>query len=253
MGDLSEKRAVVTGAASGIGRAVARALADEGARVVVADLEEEGGKRTVESIRESGGEAVFQKTDVSSEEDVTAMIDAARENFGGLDVLVNNAGIEGSDQQPITDLDVEVFDQVVAVNLRGVWLGMKYGIQEMLRDGGGSVVNIASIAGKVGFEEQSPYCGSKSGVIGMTRSVALEFATQDVRVNAIAPGIVQTSMVERYEERNPGAQEMFDQVEAMEGRSSPENIADTAVFLASDRAARITGSTIPVEGGYLAG
>lgn len=246
------KVAVITGAASGIGEATAKRFAENGAEVVVADVDEEGGHATVEDIVEDGSEATFVETDVSQSAAVQGMIETAVEEYGGLDVLYNNAGIEG----PVTDIasyDEAGFDDVIAVNLKGVWLGMKYGIQAMLEDGGGAIVSTSSIGGQVAVPEYSGYGAAKAGVSLLTKTAALEYADQGIRANAVAPGIVRTPMVQRVIDENPEAEEQFAATEPMPGLAEPEEIADAVLFLGSDLASRVTGTTLPVEGGFLSG
>lgn len=250
MGKLNGKIAIVTGAASGIGRASAKLFAAEGAKVVGADWDEAHGNAVSEEIRESGGEATFLRVDVASAEDVRGMIAAAVERYGGLDVLFNNAGIEG-EQAPTADCTLENWERVINVNLRGVFLGMKYAIPEILKRGGGSIVNNASVAGLVGFAGSPAYCASKGGVIQLTKAAALEYAKQGIRVNAICPGVIWTPMVERV----VATPDMRKALEAMEpaGRfGTPEEIARLALFLASDDSTFCTGAPFTIDGGLVA-
>lgn len=252
MGKLSGKVAVITGAASGIGRAAAQLFAAEGAKIVAADWDESQGERVAEGIRASGAEAVFARVDVSKPEDVQGMIRTAVERYGGLDALFNNAGIEGQ-QAPTADCTIENWDRIIGVNLKGVFLGMKYAIPEMLKRGGGSIVNNASVAGLVGFPGSPAYCASKGGVIQLTKAAALEYASQGIRVNVICPGVIATGMIERVV---AGAEEMQKTLEAMEpvGRfGTPEEVARLALFLASDDSSFCTGAPFIVDGGLVAG
>lgn len=247
---VENKVAVITGAASGMGRATAKRYARHGARVVVADVDAGGGHRTVSAIRDDGGEATFVETDVSRSADVQEMIETAVTEYGGLDVLFNNAGIEGSLAETTAEEET-TFDEVIATNLRGVFLGLKYGVQAMLADGGGSIINTSSVGAEVGVPGRVSYSGAKAGVNGMMRVAAMEYASENVRVNSILPGIVDTSMIERTAEARGGSAEIHD-AEAMPGMTDPDEIANVALFLGSDLASRITGAQIPVDGGLQA-
>ena len=251
MGKLDGKVAIVTGAASGIGRATALLFAEEGAKVVVADWHEDDGRRVADEIAGGGGAATFVRVDVSQPEDVQAMVRAAVDTYGRLDVLFNNAGVEG-EQAPTAECTLENWDRVIAVNLKGVFLGMKYGIAAMLRSGGGSIINNASVAGLVGFASIPAYSASKGGVIQLTKTAALEYAKQGVRVNAICPGVIWTPMVERFiggREETRGALEALEPV----GRfGQPEEVARLALFLACDDSSFCTGAPFVVDGGFVA-
>ena len=247
MDGISDSVAIVTGASTGIGYAAALRFAEEGASVVAADVNVEEGEATVEEITEMGGEAIFVETDVSDFEDVQAMVDAAVDTYGGLDFAFNNAGIEGANE-PTTDQPMDNWEQVIDVNLKGVFQAMKAEIPVMLEDGGGSVVNTSSIAGKVGFPEISPYVASKHGIIGLTKTAALEYSEAGVRVNAICPGVIDTPMVDR----SSGDNEAVDGAIAATpiGRlGEPEEIGDAAVWLCSDDASFVTGEALVADGG----
>lgn len=243
---------MVTGGASGIGRASALLFAKEGARVVVADVSDEGGDGTLDLIRKEGtGEGVFVHTDVSRTRDVQEMIQTAVRRFGKLDVLFNNAGIEGPSQNT-ADYPEDAFDTVIAINLKGVWLGMKYGIPAMLANGGGSIINTTSVAGLVGFQGISGYCASKGGIVQLTKTAALEYAKQKVRVNAIAPGVIRTPMVERFTKGKQDLENVLVQTEPVGRLGEPNEIAAAALFLASDESSFITGHILVVDGGFVA-
>jgi NAD(P)-dependent dehydrogenase (short-subunit alcohol dehydrogenase family) len=249
---LENKSAIITGAASGIGETSAKMFAEEGASVVVADVDVENGRETATDIQEAGGEATFVETDVSDEADAAEMVETAVETYGGLDVLFNNAGIEG----PVVktaDHTLEEFERVVDVNLKGTWLGTKYGIEAMLEDGGGSIISTSSIGSERTIPEYAAYGASKSGINQLMRVVAIEYIEDDIRANAIAPGLVRTEMIERVlEDTDEDLMEALDIYEPMPPRiAETEDIADAAVFLASERSERITGTLLPVEGGYL--
>ena len=247
---VENKVAVITGAASGIGESTALRYAAEGASVVVADVDVENGQATVDEIEGDGGEATFVETNVAEEDDVKGMIETAVAEYGGIDVLFNNAGIEGP-LSTFAEYDVESFDQVVAVNLRGVFMGIKYGIQAMLEDGGGAIINTSSVAADSGVMGRSAYSATKAGVNGLTRVAAMEYAEDDIRVNSILPGIIETPMHHRAAEQKPDRVGRYEVSEAMTGKGQPEHIADAALFLGSKHAARITGVTLPVDGGFL--
>jgi NAD(P)-dependent dehydrogenase (short-subunit alcohol dehydrogenase family) len=249
-GLVDGKSAIITGGAQGIGEATALRYAEEGADVVIADVLVEGGEETVEQIEEMGGDAVFVETDVSQTEDIQNMITTCVEEFGSIDILFNNAGIDGP-IEPIVEYDEEGFDEVIDVNLKGVWLGLKYGIEAMLEDGGGSIISTSSIGGQVAVPEYSGYGATKAGVSLITKSAALEYATEGIRVNAVAPGLVKTPMVENIMEEDEEMAEQFRSMEPMGGLADPEEIANSVLFLGSDLSSRVTGHTLAVEGGFL--
>ena len=239
---LAGKVAIVTGAGSGIGRAIATAFHADGAGVVLADIS--GSEKTVAD--ELGDRTLAVRADVTSATDIAALVEAARETFGGLDVVVNNAGIDG-ELGPLTDCSEENFDRVIAVNLKGVFLGMKYAIPPMVAAGGGSVVNIASAAGLVGFPMLGAYCASKGGVVQLTKAAALEYAAAGVRVNAICPGVVDTPLVAGID---PALTEAARAMTPLGRLARPAEIAALAVFLASEESSYITGAALPVDGGF---
>lgn len=241
--------ALVTGGNSGIGRAAALVFAEKGAKVVVADLADTGD--TVNLIKEAGGEAMFIKCDVSKDAEVQAMIAAVISTYGRLDCAFNNAGIEGVNI--IThESSEENWNKVIDVNLKGVWLCMKYELPLMLQQGKGAIVNNASIAGMVAFPGIPAYVASKHGVIGLTQNAALEYARQQIRVNAICPGVIKTPMVERFTGNQPAVEEQFSNLEPIGRIGMPEEVAGAAVWLCSDEASFITGVALPVDGGWTA-
>ncbi|WP_433249819.1 SDR family NAD(P)-dependent oxidoreductase [Actinomadura nitritigenes] len=246
-GRLAGKVAVITGAGSGIGRSMALLFAEHGAKVVCADRS----GRQDEVAAQIGGAAVAVHADVSAAADVRAMIETAERRFGRLDVLCNNAGF-GGPRKPITEQDESTFDDVIAVNLKGVFLGMKYGIAAMLRTGGGSVVNTASSAGLVGWKEHSVYAAAKGGVVQMTKSAALDYAEQGVRVNAICPGMTWTGLAGASEENPSPPPDMPMRVQPMNRWGLPSELAAAALFLAGDESSFVTGAALPVDGGYVA-
>jgi len=251
MDGISGSTAIVTGGGSGIGREAAVRFGEEGANVVVADVNVDGSEETAELVREAGGDATVIETDVSDPADVEAMVDAAVETYGGLDYAFNNAGIEG-ESEPAGEHPLDNWKQGIDVNLKGVYLCMRYELPAMLESGGGSIVNTSSIAGLVAFPGLSPYVASKHGVIGLTKTAAVEYSREGVRVNAISPGVIDTPMVQRSEEDDP---EMMEQVTAATpiGRlGAPEEIGDAAVWLCSEDASFVTGETLVIDGGYVA-
>ena len=250
-GKLEDKVAVITGAASGIGRATALLFAREGARVVVADWDESGGSRIAEEIAEAGGEAVSVRTDVSQAEDVRSLINAAVAGYGRLDVLFNNAGVEG-ELAPTADCSLENWDSVIGINLKGVFLGMKYAIPHMVSNGGGTIINNASVAGVVGFAGLPAYCASKGGVIQLTKAAALEYAKAGIRVNAICPGVIATPMVERVLGDNEEMKKSFEALEPVGRFGTPEEVARLALFLATEDSSFCTGAPFIVDGGFVA-
>jgi NAD(P)-dependent dehydrogenase (short-subunit alcohol dehydrogenase family) len=245
------KVAVVTGGSSGIGRATALAFAKEGAKVVVADVLIEEGQETVRLIHQEGGEAIFVRTDVSKAAEVEALIQSCIQVYGRLDCAFNNAGIEGA-VAPTADCTEENWDRVIAVHLKGQWLCMKYEIPQMLKQGKGAIVNMASVAGLVGIQGLSAYCASKGGVVQLTRAAALEYAKANIRINVVCPGLIRTAMAERVININP---EYAAQVIGMHplGRlGNPEELAAAVLWLCSDAASFVTGHAMAVDGGYVA-
>jgi NAD(P)-dependent dehydrogenase (short-subunit alcohol dehydrogenase family) len=252
-GQLNGKVALVTGGASGIGRATALAFAREGAKLIIADMNEEGGQQTVHMIAEHGGEATFVQVDVSRATEVAAMISRTVQTYGRLDCAHNNAGIGSRPRVLLHELSEESWDRVISINLKGVWLCMKYEIIQMCTQGGGAIVNTASIMGLVGsWSRSGAYNASKHGVVGLTKTAALEYAKSGIRVNAVCPGYIRTPLIEEALTSNP---EMEAQIVARHpvGRMGrPEEIAEAVVWLCSDAASFVTGHTMTVDGGYVA-
>jgi NAD(P)-dependent dehydrogenase (short-subunit alcohol dehydrogenase family) len=245
------KVALVTGGSSGIGRAAAEAFARAGARTVVSDVDEAGGNETVEAIQAAGGTATFVKCDVSSAADVENMVRHARSAYGRLDCAFNNAGIEGELANTV-DCTEENWDRTLEINLKGVWLCMKYEIPVMLEHGGGSIVNCASVAGLVGFRNLPAYCASKGGVVELTRATALEYSDAGIRVNAICPGVIRTPMVERVTAGNPEVEAQYTALEPIGRMGEPDEIADAALWLCSDHSSFIIGHALAADGGLVA-
>lgn len=251
-GRFQDKVAIVTGAASGIGRSCVVALAHEGARVLATDVDLDGGRETVRLASAVGGEARFERVDVSDPEAVAAMVDHALAHFGRLDVAVNNAGI-GGPAALLADYTEAEWKRVIDINFHGVFYGMKHEIPAMLKSGGGAVVNVSSILGTVAFPTAPAYVSAKHGVMGMTRTAAVEYATQNVRVNAVNPGFIATPML-----TNAGIEEGNEMYEMLVGRhpmgrlGRPEEVAEAVLWLASDAASFVTGIGLLVDGGYTA-
>ena len=253
-GQFNTKVAVVTGAASGIGRATALAFAREGANVVVSDVATQGGEETVRLIKEAGGEATFVKCDVSQAEEVKALVTKAVDTYGRLDYDINIAGIEGT-PAPTADYPEDVWSKVIGINLTGPYLCMKYAIPQMLTQGAGVIVNMASILGVVGFATAGAYAAAKHGLVGLTKVAALEYATQGIRVNAVCPGFIETPMVMERGLAAGSHPEVYQQIAAlhpMKRLGKPEEIAAGVVWLCSEAASFVTGQTLIVDGGYTA-
>jgi len=249
--DFAGKVAIVTGAASGIGRASARLFAARGAQVVVADVDIAGGEETAKLIQADSGDAVFAHTDVADPTAVEHMVATAVDTYGRLDFAHNNAGIAGAGQ-PIPDYPLDEWYRGIDVMLTGVFLGMRFEIPKILEAGGGAIVNTASGAGLIGFPGMAAYVAAKHGVIGLTKTAALEFGSQGVRINAICPGTARSRMVDEWLQ---GDADNLAQVEALHpiGRiADPEEIAEAAIWLCSDAASFMCGAAIPVDGGYTA-
>lgn len=255
MGIVSGKNALVTGSGGGIGRATARKFSAEGAKVVVSDITSEGGEETVRLIRADGGEAVFIQADCASPEDVDALIAGAVAQYGSLDCVCNNAGIEGK-IAPFAEQTIENYDAIMNVNARGTFLCLRAEIREMLTSGGGSIVNLASIAGLIGFPGLAPYTASKHAVNGLTKNAALEYGKSGIRVNSVCPGGIDTRMLDSLAEQATSgqqtSQQMMDPLHPIGRIGTPEEVAALIVWLCSDQASFMTGANIPVDGGYVA-
>jgi NAD(P)-dependent dehydrogenase (short-subunit alcohol dehydrogenase family) len=250
-GLVAGKAALVTGAASGIGRATALLLAREGARVALCDVDEAAGKETVAAIAKQGAEACFLRADVTDEAQVEAAVRTSLEHYGRLDCAVNNAGITGAGGA-IAEISLEAWSRTLAVNLTGVFLCMKHELPVMQRQGAGSIVNVASGAGLIAVPGLSPYCASKHGVLGLTKTAALENARTGVRVNAVCPGSTDTPMLRSAMEGSPDVEKLV--LSSVPGGrlGRPEEIAEAAVWLCSDRASFVTGESMLVDGGSVA-
>jgi len=250
-GRLQGKVALVTGGGSGIGRASALTFAREGAKVVISDIVVAGGEETVRMVKAVGGEATFVKADVSKAAEVEALMKKVVETYGRLDCAFNNAGIEG-EIKPTAECSEENWDRTLAVNLKGVWLCMKYEVPVMLKQGGGAIVNTSSVAGLVGFQGLPAYVASKHGVAGLTKTAALEYAKSGIRVNAVCPGVINTPMGERLFSGQPHWGEAVQAMEPVARMGKPEEIAEAVVWLCSDAASFVTGLAMAVDGGMMA-
>lgn len=242
------KVALITGAGSGIGRSVAQLFAERGTRVVVTDIDEDGGRKTVELIEQTGGTARFVRHDTSSAEDAQKVVNDTIETYGRLDFAVNNAGI-GGPSAPVGEYPLEGWDKVIAVNLSGVFYGMRYQIPAMLKNNGGSIVNVASILGQVGFVNSSAYVAAKHGVVGLTKNAALEYSAKNIRINAVGPAFIRTPLIEKNltEEQIAGLVNLH----PIGRLGEPREVAEVIVWLCSDKASFVSGSYYAIDGGYL--
>ncbi|MDE0071004.1 MAG: glucose 1-dehydrogenase [Caldilineaceae bacterium] len=251
MNSLDGKSAFVTGGASGIGQATALAYAERGARVLVADVDADGAQETLRLIGLGDGEANFVNCDVGDAASVEAAVNRCVELYGRIDCAFNNAGILG-DMSLTADCSEENFDRIMRVNLKGIWLSMKYEIPHMLRQGGGVIVNTASNAGMTGTPELGVYSATKGGVVMLTRSAALEYARSNIRINCVCPGLISTPMVAQQAIDYPDAVANFTELEPIGRMGRPEEIAEAVVWLSSDAASFVTGHPMAVDGGILA-
>jgi len=246
---LENKVAIVTGAGSGIGKAISLLYANEGAKIVVSDISEKGGNETVSEIKAKGGEAIFVKADTSKVDDNRNVVDQAVKQFGGLHLAVNNAGI-GGPLSPTGEYPIDGWDKVIAINLSGVFYGLRYQIPAILESGGGSIVNVASILGKVGAKGSPAYVAAKHGVIGLTEASALEYADKKIRINSIGPGYIHTPLLTNS--LSDDAMKALVGLHPIGRLGKAEEVAELALWLNSDKASFVTGAYYNVDGGYLA-
>lgn len=242
---------LVTGATSGIGRAAALAFASRGASVAVLGRSERAGEQTVERIHELGGSGIFVQADVTVDRQVREAVDRTVEAFGGLDCAVNSAGVE-ADGQALVEASPALFDRIMDVNVKGVWTSLQAEIRAMLDGGGGAIVNVASVGGTVGFPGASIYAASKHAVVGLTRAAALEYAARGIRVNAVAPGTVDTPMFSRFGGDDPDVRDQVTAMHPMGRIAKPDEIADAITWLCSTGSSFVTGHVLAVDGGFTA-
>jgi NAD(P)-dependent dehydrogenase (short-subunit alcohol dehydrogenase family) len=250
-GTLQGKVALITGGGSGIGRATALRLASEGARIMIADYVPEGAEKVVKAIKEAGGEATCVAADVSVTAQVEQMANKTVETYGRLDYAFNNAGIEGTIADTVSYPE-DSFDRTIAINLKAVWLCMKYEIPQMLKQGGGAIVNTASTLGLVALAGASAYNAAKHGVVGLTKTAALEYAQKNIRVNCVCPGFIRTAMVERAMDKSMVLEADMIAIEPVGRLGKPEEIAAGVSWLLSDAASFVTGHSLTIDGGWTA-
>ncbi|HET6569719.1 MAG TPA: SDR family oxidoreductase [Rhodothermales bacterium] len=249
MSTFNGKVALVTGAASGIGRSTAELYAREGAKVIISDVSKDGGEETVRLIRDAGGDAAFVQTDVSDAAACEALVQRTLDAYGRLDFACNNAGI-GGEANPTGAYSIEDWQKVIGVNLSGIFYCMRYQIPAMLQEGG-AIVNMASILGQVGFATAPAYVAAKHGLLGLTKTAAIEYAQQGIRINTVGPAFIRTPLIADLE-NNPEAYQMLLSMHPIGRLGEPAEVAELVIWLSSDRASFVTGAYYPVDGGYLA-
>ena len=249
MGTFDGKVALVTGGGTGIGRATALVFAAKGAAVVVADVDAKEAGQTAELVKKAGGKALFVQADVSKAADCQNMVAKAVEAFGRLDFACNNAGI-GGDQKPTAEYSIESWNKVISINLSAVFFGMRAQIPAMLKAGGGAIVNMSSILGQVAFASSAGYVAAKHGVVGLTKTAALDYSSQGIRVNAVGPGFIKTPLISSLEQ-NPDVYNMLVSLHPIGRLGEAEEVAELVVWLSSPKASFVSGAYIPVDGGYL--
>ena len=249
---LKDRVAIVTGGAKGIGWGIAKIFVEDGAKVVVVDWDAENGEKTSKELRDAGGASIFVKCDVSNEEQVKAMVQKAIETYGRLDCAFNNAGV-GEPLKRVSKTTEDNWDRVMATNLKGVYLCMKYELPVMFKQGKGAIVNTASLAGLKGLSGQAAYVASKHGVVGLTKSAAIEYATSGIRINAVCPGVIDTPLIAHGLKERPYLEKSYVNMEPIGRLGKPEEIAAAVLWLCSDEASFVIGSVFPVDGGVVAG
>ncbi|MCL4104513.1 UNVERIFIED_CONTAM: hypothetical protein GTU68_047475 [Idotea baltica] len=249
---MDGKVALVTGAGSGIGKATALAFAKVGACVAACDVDIDSSKVTAKEIESEGGRAIFIQADVSKSSEVEAMIETTMQAYGQLDYAFNNAGIEGAVGVPIAEAEEEVWDRVVDINLKGVWLCMKYELAQMVKQGGGVIVNTASIAGLIGGTFGAAYHASKHGVMGLSKAAAIEYGKSGIRVNAVCPGVIRTSMAERLLNDDQDVETAVTALHPLGRLGTADEVAETVIWLCSDASSFVTGHGLAVDGGFVA-
>ena len=245
-----QKVAIVTGSSSGIGRTTAIALAKEGIKVVVAARRDKEGEETLRLVKESGGDGIFVKTDVSNEDSVIALVEGTVKSYGRLDYAFNNAGVV-EDPAPFTNKTSSIFDKIMAINVKGVYLSMKHEIPQMLKNGGGAIVNTSSVYGVIGNTQLPIYVASKHAILGLTKAAAIEYAKSGIRINAVAPGAIETEMMEQSIGNHKQLRQALVALHPIGRAGKPEEIANAVVWLLSDKASFVTGHTLVVDGGWV--
>ena len=248
---FSGKTVLVTGASSGIGRGAALAFAAGGANVVLADINEELGSEALEEISRAGGQAIFVQADVASGAQVEALVAAAVTRYGRLDCAFNNAGIE-EEHQRLAESDEAIYDRMMGVNVKGVWLCMRHEIQQMLRQGGGTIVNTASVAGLVGAPRHSIYAATKHAVVGLTKSAAAEYGKKGIRINSVCPGVIRTAMLDRALQRDPAWEESLTRMHPIGRLGEVDDVVNAVMWLSCDASAFVTGHQLVVDGAMTA-
>jgi NAD(P)-dependent dehydrogenase (short-subunit alcohol dehydrogenase family) len=250
MAPFDGKVAIVTGGGSGIGQAACHLYAREGAKVVVSDIDEKGGDETCRAIQEMNGEAAFVRADVSNPGDCQSLVDETTEKYGRLDIAFNNAGI-GGEANLTGEYSAEGWQKVIDINLSGVFYCMRYEIPAMLKTGGGAIVNMASILGQVGFSKSPAYVAAKHGVVGLTRTAAIEYAQQGLRINSVGPAFIHTPLISGLEQ-NAQIRDYLISLHPIGRLGAPEEVAELVIWLSSEKASFVTGAYYAVDGGYLA-